>query len=164
MYAFPLRICLCLTLVLLGIAPTLPGSLEGDWRLVEQYYNEGRHNFVDPADELRLSFSTREGLLVGEVAWAGGLGSWPVYLIPDGFASIDDVTRFFDADSGTARANYRVRPAPGDDLWLVVEESYRLDPADDSRLLGTIHIAFERDGKRRGEFMWHRVFAREVDR
>ncbi len=132
-------------------------SLIGGWTLIEQYYEEGRHNFHGPEDALGVAFHLDGANLAGVVAFEGRSAPWPAYPIPNGFAGIRDAQIRIEPDLRSAVANYRVLPAAGDDTTLVIEERWRLH---EDRLLCELKIRFERGGELRGGFTWHRVFRR----
>lgn len=134
-------------------------SLAGTWRLVEQYYGTGQHNFVEEAVPYRLSLRIDGARLVGTAILAGQAASWPAYFGPDGPRPLQDVTVTRDADGLGVRATFRVTPPPGDDTWLFVTETLRAGP--DGKLAATMTVEFERMGDRKGAFTWRRVFVRE---
>jgi len=136
-----------------------PPSLAGSWRLVEQYYGSGQRNFVDPDEPLRLTLAITGGTVAGSVSLSGRPAPWPAYFGPDGPRPVQEIVVTMDADRVGVRAEFRVPPAPGDDTWLLVEETLRARP--DGKLDATMTVTFERDGERRGSFVWRRVFARE---
>lgn len=140
-----------------------PATLEGNWRLAEQYYGEGEFNFHGSGEgALGIVFRPEEGRLLGTVTWEGGEAPWPAYPTPAGAAHLGAVEARVAPDMRSAFARYRVPPAPGDDTTLLVEESWRLD--QEGRLLCDVKVRFEREGRTRGGFTWHRVYRREGSR
>ncbi len=135
-----------------------PGTLLGGWHLEQQFYEDGHHNFHDGDDQLLVEFRAEGGGLSGTLSWAAHHSSWPAYPSPTGPAAIDTVSTRFAPDLRSASASFRVLPAPGDDTYLLVEESWQLD--EDDRLLCEVRIRFERQGTLRGGFRWSRVFLR----
>lgn len=144
-------------------APTLARSvLGGAWTLVEQTYGDGGANQIR-ADEppVRLAFERSGGSLVGTIRAGDARAAavaWP-NLTPDGARSVEVQARELGAREERVYARYRVAPAPGDDLWLVVTEDYRL--IENGRALaGTVLVEFERHGEPRGSYVLHRRFER----
>ncbi|MDQ7007116.1 MAG: hypothetical protein Q9Q40_07775 [Acidobacteriota bacterium] len=147
----------------LAVVASGPTTLEGRWRLSEQYYGEGRHDFQGPGDRLEVVFRTRGAALTGRLLWADDLqAEWPAYPAPGGAARLDRVRSTVAPDLRSATASYRVLPAPGDDTYLLVDEQWTL--AGDDRLECRVTLRFERRGRVRGGFAWHRVFVREAGR
>ncbi len=149
-----------LTVVSLLLAATAaaPAQVAGDWRLVEQHYNGGGDNFASGAPELRVRFAPAGTDAPGTVSFDGWTAAWPAWLAPAGAAALDAVTVRRADDGSAIEADYRVRPAPGDDTWLVVHESCRATAPE--TLACAVEVGFERAGVRRGGFTWQRVFAR----
>ncbi len=135
-----------------------PTSLLGSWRLSEQYYEDGQHNFHGPEDELVVSFRVEAGTFAGMLAWNGHSVPWPAYPGPDGPVTIEQVEMTHAPDLSAATVGYRVLPAPGDDTVLIVEERWRTEGPD--RLLCELQLRFERHGEIKGGFTWNRVFVR----
>ena len=134
-------------------------SLAGEWRLVEQYYGTGQHNFVEEAVPYRLSLRLDGARVVGTATLARQTAAWPAYFGPDGPRPLQDVTVTRDDDGLGVRATFRVTPPPGDDTWLFVTETLRAGP--DGKLAAAVTVEFERMGDRKGAFTWRRVFVRE---
>ncbi len=134
-------------------------ALAGEWRLVEQYYGTGQHNFVEEAEPYRLSLRIDGARVAGTAILSGQAASWPAYFGPDGPRPLQDVTIARDDDGLGVRATFRVTPPPGDDTWLFVTETLRAGP--DGKLAATMTVEFERMGDRKGAFTWRRVFVRE---
>lgn len=155
---------LCAILGLVGVLLPLTWAggdqdLAGTWRMVEQRYNGGGHNFAQGNPELRLTFVRTATGWTGRVRFEGRESAWPVWLAPDGPAPLIASRVTADADGAGVAAAYRVAPAPGDDTFLVVEEHCR--GTSPGRMTCTLEVGFEREGVRRGGFTWERVFARE---
>lgn len=159
-----------LSLLLAGVAVlplTFPaagaeGSLQGHWSLVEQRYGEGKHDFSHRGGEIAVEFRVDRGRLVGTVHWEQGRAPWPAYPTPEGPAPLELTSRTADPELRWVEARYAV-PAPGPDgTRLLVHERWELTAPD--RAECTVEIAFERNGERRGQFVWHRVFEREGTR
>ncbi len=140
-----------------AFAQVAPATLEGDWRLVEQTYGRGGHNFAEGAD-LRLSFARGATGFAVRLAVDGHTAPWPAYFGPDGPVPLVSSRWLADPDERGVTAEYVVAPAPGDDTSLRVTERYRL--GDDGLLRGEMSVRFERAGELRGGFNWHRTFAR----
>ncbi len=140
-----------------------PTTLEGRWRLSEQYYGDGRHDFQGPGDRLEVVFRSEGAGLSGLVMWADDLeAAWPAYPAPEGAARVEQVQTTVALDLRSATARYRVLPAPGDDTYLLVEEQWTVTAAD--RLECRVNLRFERQGRVKGGFAWRRVFVREAGR
>ena len=157
------RLVLGLIFVALAALPSAfgqaPPSLSGTWRLVEQYYGKGQHNFIGKGEPYRLSLGLESGRVVGTATRGEQSSSWPVFFDSDGPRPLQDLTVTPDADGLGVRATFRVTPGPGDDTWLFVTETLRVEP--DGKLAAKMTVAFDRMGERKGSFTWRRVFVRE---
>ena len=142
-------VSMVVSLLLAAIAPT-PAQVAGEWRLVEQHYNGGGDNFADGAPELRVRFAAAGSGAADTVTFDGWTAAWPAWLAPGGAAALDAVTVRRAEDGGAIEADYRVRPAAGDDTWLVVHESCRATAP--ATLACAVEVGFERAGVRRGGF------------
>lgn len=142
--------------------PLAAQGLEGRWSLVEQRYGEGGHDFAHRDGELTVSLRFDAGRPVGEVAWERGRAPWPAYPTPDGPAPVEVSSRSAAPDLSWVEARYAVPAAAADGTRLVIHERWELTEPD--RAECSVEIAFERDGERRGSFVWHRVFVREGTR
>lgn len=137
-----------------------PSPLEGNWRLIEQTYGEGQHNFVHVDDDpVTLTLMRQGEAWTGTLDWTSSRATWPAYPTPDGPATIERVEFEQNPEEAQLTVSYRVLPAPGDDTYLVVVEKYSID--ESGSLLSHVRIEFERGGKRVGGFDWHRKFERE---
>ena len=146
-----------LAAALFAFAQSLPATLDGEWRLVEQTYGRGGHNFAQGAD-LRLTFRRAATGLAATVALEGRSAPFPAYFGPEGPVPLTAARWTVDSDERGATAEYVVAPAAGDDTSLRVTERYRID--DDGLLRGEMSVRFERAGEVRGGFTWRRTFAR----
>jgi hypothetical protein len=126
---------------------------------VEQYYGRGQHNFVGDGDPYRLSLRLEGGRVVGTATRGEQSSSWPIFFDANGPRPLQDLTVTPDADGLGVRATFRVAPGPGDDTWLFVTETLRVEP--DGKLAAKMTVAFDRMGERKGSFAWRRVFVRE---
>lgn len=152
--------------VLVSLASTvaLAGDWVGRWVLVEQYYNDGGHNFATGAPALALTFEqgpasagAGPGVPAGRVEFSGWTVPWPAWFAPDGPAALE--RREVRVENGRLVGTYRVAPTAGDETTLVVTETCAT--RDDDRLSCKVAVAFERGGVRAGGFTWTRVFVRE---
>lgn len=143
----------------LSRAQALVPSLAGNWRLTEQYYGTGGHNFVDDDEPYRLELRLHGGRIAGTATLSGRSAEWPAYFGPDGPRPLQDVSVVPEVDGLGTVATFRVPPGAGDDTWLFVTETLRAGP--DGRLVATLTVEFERKGERKGAFTWRRVFVRE---
>lgn len=145
--------------------PALAGapSLEGNWRLVEQHYGEGKGNLADASAPLRLELRSVAGRLSGTLH-AGGKEAaalpWPSFLTEEGPAAVEVLDAPLEAAGGVAQVRYRTRPSPADGLVLEIVERYEISP-DGKELSGTLTARFRMEGKDRGGFTLHRRFERE---
>jgi len=157
------RLVLGLIFVALAALPSAfgqaPPALAGTWRLVEQYYGKGQHNFIGKGEPYRLSLRLEGGRVVGTATMGGQSSPWPVFFDSDGPRPLQDLTVTPDTDGLGVRATFRVAPGPGDDTWLLVTETLRVEP--DGKLAARMTVAFDRMGERKGSFTWRRVFVRE---
>ena len=157
------RLVLGLIFVALAALPSAfgqaPPALAGTWRLVEQYYGKGQHNFIGEGEPYRLSLRLEGGRVVGTATRGEQSSSWPVFFDSDGPRPLQDLTVTPDADGLGVRATFRVAPGPGDDTWLFVTETLRVEP--DAKLAAKMTVAFDRMGERKGSFTWRRVSVRE---
>jgi hypothetical protein len=131
--------------------------------LVEQTYGEGAANQVaEAAGPLRLGFERQGAQIQGRIR-AGDddaqAHSWP-RLFADASRRIDVEEQRYSIAGDRVRARYRVDPAPGDDLVLVVTEEYSVVEKGRA-LVGTVRVEFQRDGKERGSYVLRRRFERE---
>ena len=153
-------------LVLAGFAAlalaAAPGeSLLGGWRLAEQYYNNGQHNFAEDAAPLALEFRVDErGRFIAEMTFEDWRSDWPAWPTPHGPAPLGETTVRRSADGNEIEAEYRVPPPPGDDTFLNVRETCTVESAE--RMRCEVHVRFERHGEEKGGFTWRRFFARET--
>ena len=156
-------LCAVFVLVALAGATLVPAqespSLAGTWRLVEQFYGKGQHNFIGEGEPYRLSLRLEGGRVVGTATMGGQSSPWPVFFDSDGPRPLQDLTVTPDSDGLGVRATFRVTPGPGDDTWLFVTETLRVEP--DGKLAARMTVAFDRMGERKGSFTWRRVFVRE---
>ena len=161
-FSIPL-LCAVFVLATLAGVTLAPGqeasSLAGTWRLVEQYYGKGQHNFIGKGEPYRLSLGLEGGRVVGTATRGEQSSSWPVFFDSDGPRPLQDLTVTPDTDGLGVRATFRVAPGPGDDTWLLVTETLRVEP--DGKLAARMTVAFDRMGERKGSFTWRRVFVRE---
>ncbi len=160
----PLLLVLLLPLPLLlpalpaaAAEPPAPG-LSGRWRLVEQRYNGGGHNFAEGGPASWLVVAPDGSATVETAAWRA---AWPAWAGPDGPAPLSS-SRVLAAGPARLDAEYRVAPAPGDDTELAVRET--CTPADGDRLSCVLAVRFAPPGREAGGFTWTRVYAREGDR
>ena len=150
-----------------GLLLSLPAagadaSLQGDWSLVEQHYGEGKHDFSDRGGEIAVEFRIDQGRLAGTVRWEHGQSPWPAYPTPDGPAQVEITDRSSGPGLRWAEARYAVPASGPEGTRLLVHERWELASPD--RAECTVEITFEREGERRGRFVWHRVFEREGTR
>ena len=149
----------CLALLAAPAAADAPATIAGTWRLVEQRYERGGRNFAPPDGPARLVITPRGTRWEITIEIHGQRGEWPLYPSPAGPRPLTGVRVHVGPLGRELAARYVVRPAPGDDTYLHVTESYRLDGR--GRLVGTMSLRFVRGGKEHGGFAWHRVFERE---
>jgi hypothetical protein len=148
----------------LGAASAEGGTLEGRWRLVEQRYGSGAANLIDlQADApLHLEFLRQAGGLRGRL-WherADEAVDWPAAVPAFELRSVHLDELVVDPAETAVRTSYRVDPAPGDDLVLEVQESYRVVEGGRA-LVGDVTVAFRVDGRPRGSYVLHRRFERQ---
>lgn len=134
-------------------------DFSGTWRMVEQRYNGGGHNFAEGNPELRLIFVRTATGWTGRVLFEGRESAWPVWLAPAGPAPLIASRVTADPEGAGITAEYRVAPAAGDDTFLEVKEHCR--GTGTGRMTCTVEVTFEREGIPRGGFTWERIFARE---
>ncbi len=144
--------------VALAAGPTT--GLTGRWRLTEQYYNGGRHNFAADAPALRLVLRDDGRGLAGTMFYDDWQAAWPAWPAPGGPALLGPGTVVRVAPDGQqVEATFQVSPAPGDETALRVRETCTLDAAD--RLRCDVAVTFDRAGQLSGGFTWRRIFTRE---
>ncbi len=149
---------LCTATAVFAAGPST--GLTGRWRLTEQYYNGGRHNFAADAPALRLAFRHDAAGFTGAVLYDAWQAAWPAWPTPEGPAFLGPGTVVRVAPDGQqVEATYQVLPAVSDDTALRVRETCTLETAD--RLRCDVAVTFERAGQSSGGFTWRRVFTRE---
>jgi len=161
MRAFILRgVIPCLLLLL--APPLLAATLEGRWRLVEQYRGSGQANLVAGGPALTLEFTRGEGGLSARI-WAGEDHSsavpWLTIVADCGPlpVTVDELT-FLPGERGV-QARYRLSPPGGDGNELEVVERYAI--AEGGRALtGTVHVIALKDGEGQGSYVLRRRFER----
>lgn len=142
-------------LILAATVAPAPASVEGEWRLVEQFYEAGSNNLA-PAAPVRLGFGAD-----GPRIWVDGelAASWPAFAGEDGPVPIELVERVAAPEGRGVSAVYRVYPEGGTEFHLDVTESYTLDEAGE-QLAGRLEVRFVRHGEARGAYTLHRRFER----
>ncbi len=132
-----------------------PASVEGEWRLVEQFYEAGSNNLAPPA-AVNLAFGAD-----GPRIWVDGelAASWPAFAGSDGLVPVELLERTASPAGRGVSAVYRVYPEGGTDFHLDVTERYTLEQAGEV-LAGILEVRFVRHGQPRGAYTLHRRFER----
>ena len=153
---------LALLIVLPALAATPRQTVEGRWRLVEQYRGSGGANLLEGGQALHLEFGRAEtGLRArvwsGEdpskvVPWlsaVGECGPLPV--------TIDEIA-FLKGERGV-RARYRIAPPGQDGIEYEVVEQYAVTEGGGA-LAGTVHVTALKEGEEEGSYVLRRRFER----
>ncbi|HEU5180438.1 MAG TPA: hypothetical protein VFW45_06585 [Candidatus Polarisedimenticolia bacterium] len=145
---------------LFTLAAVPVGTLQGQWKLVEQRRGEKTANNAPVDSPVRLEFLILGGKLQGRI-WAGedrdASQPWPAMMADNGPVRVELKDLSIDSRTQRARASYVVKPSGTGGETLEVVEAYAL--ADDGRsLAGTVTVT---DTTSRGSYTLYRRFARE---
>lgn len=145
---------------LFSLAAVPVGTLQGQWKLVEQRRGEKTANNASTENPVRLEFLVLGGKLQGRI-WAGDDRNaslpWPAMMADSGPVRVELKELSIDPRTQRARTSYVVKPSGTGGETLEIVEAYAL--ADDGRYLtGTVTVT---DVASRGTYTLHRRFERE---